>query len=377
MAETNTLEAAPMAAAGTITAKAAVLRTLGGALSVETLRLRSPEAGEVRVKIRACAVCHSDLSYADGIWGSAVPVVLGHEAAGVIEAVGEGVTRAAVGDRVVVTLIRSCQSCPSCECGAEVQCATPPAHAGALVDRNDEPVLQGMDTGAFAEAVLVDESQVAPIPETLGYEPASLLGCGVLTGFGAVRNVAKVRPGMSVAVIGCGGVGLNSIQGARDSGATIIVAVDPAASRREQALELGATHALDPLDANTAAQFQHLNGGGADAVFVATGHAEVMTQATAFLARGGQLVLLGMPPVGAMASYEPVSLAYYGQRIVGTRMGDAVVTRDVPMLARRYLEGSFALDELIGGTWPLDRINDAFAAARGSDGVRQIIVMDR
>ena len=355
--------------------RAAVLRVHGAPFALETLTLRPPGQGEVRVRIRACAVCHSDLSAADGIWGGDLPIVLGHEAAGTVEAVGSGVGRVVPGDRVVVTLIRSCQSCEQCAHSEEVLCGHVPAHGSPLETADGTSVVQGMETGAFAEAVVVDQSQLAPIPDALSFELASLLGCGVLTGFCAVANTAHVRPGQSVIVIGCGGVGLNAIQGARIAGAGPIIAIDPAAERRGQARAFGATHTFDPREGATERDALAVTDGGADAVFVAAGIADVMTDATRLLARGGQLVVLGMPPVGVMAAYEPVNLAYYGQRIVGTRMGGAVVARDVPMLAKRYLDGSLQLDSLVGGTWPLERINDAFAAARRGEGARQIVVM--
>ena len=361
--------------AGARSIRAAVLRAHGEPLAVETLRLRAPGPGELRVTLAACAVCHSDLSAADGIWNGAVPVVLGHEAAGTVEAVGAGVTRVAPGDRVVVTLVRSCQSCKPCGEGDEVLCAHVPAPGSPLSDGTGASVGQGMDTGAFAEAVTVHESQVAPIPDALSFELASLLGCGVLTGFGAVANVARLEAGSSAVVVGCGGVGLNAVQGARAAGAGTIVAVDPAADRRDQALALGATHAVDPGEADAVEAVRRVAGGrGADAVFVAAGRAALMTGAVAMLAPGGQLVVLGMPPSGATASYEPVSLAFYGQRIVGSRMGGAVVARDVPMLAAMHLRGELELASLIGGRWPLERVNEAFAAARAGEGARQVIV---
>ena len=370
-----TAERTEAASSGSVPVRAAVLRAHGAGLNLETLTLRAPRDGEVRVRIAACAICHSDLSAADGIWGGAVPVVLGHEAAGTVEAVGANVGRVRPGDRVVVTLIRSCQSCERCRGDSEVMCPAPPATGSPLTDASGAAVAQGMDTGAFAEAVIVHESQIAPIPDALSFELASLLGCGVLTGFGAVANVARLRRGQSAVVVGCGGVGLNAVQGARIAGVSPILALDPAPDRREQALALGATHAFDPTDADEREAAAATLGDGADAVFVAAGRADAMTDATRLLAVGGQLVILGMPPSGAMAAYEPVSLAYYGQRIVGSRMGGAVVARDVPMLARRYLDGSIELDALVGGVWPLERIDEAFVAARRGEGARQIVTM--
>lgn len=355
--------------------RAAVVRGTGEDLLIEDLSMRDPGPGEVVVSVRACAVCHSDLGYLDGIWGSALPVVVGHEAVGVVEEVGEGVTRARVGERVAATLIRSCGACPACRSDRETQCRAVPDVADVLRDAGGTAIGHGMGVAAFAERALVHESQIAPLPDGLSDEAASLLGCGVLTGCGAVANVARVAAGECVVVVGCGGVGLNSIQAARAAGAAPIVAVDPSPERRAVAERLGATRSLDPNAASAETIAALCDGFGADAVFVAVGHADAVTRATDWLAPGGRLVVLGMPPSGALSRFEPTTLAFGGHSIVGSRMGASVVARDVPRWARAALDGTLELETLVARLWPLDEINGAIRAAREGEGVRQVVVM--
>ena len=200
--------------------KAAVCRAFGAPLTVETVELAEPGPGEVLIRTAACAICHSDIFYVDGAWGGDLPAVYGHEAAGVIEAVGPGVTRLKVGDHVAATLIRNCGFCPACTEGAPVFCEEvfPLDRLSPLHDSAGKPIVHGLRTGAFAEHMVVDQSQAVAIPNDMPLDSAALIACGVLTGMGAVVNTAGVKPGSSVVVIGCGGVGLNSIQGARLAG---------------------------------------------------------------------------------------------------------------------------------------------------------------
>jgi S-(hydroxymethyl)glutathione dehydrogenase / alcohol dehydrogenase len=207
--------------------KAAVCHEFGTPLTVEDVDLRAPEAGEVEVQLQACAICHSDIHYADGAWGGSLPAVYGHEAAGRVAAVGAGVRGVAVGDPVVVTLIRACGSCASCAGGHPVMCETSyDGDKGPLKTVDGGKLHQAMASGAFAERVVVHQSQVVRLPEGIDMAAASLLACGVITGVGAVVNAAGLRPGQDVVVIGAGGVGLNAVQGARIAGARRIVAVD-------------------------------------------------------------------------------------------------------------------------------------------------------
>ena len=208
--------------------KAAVCRAFGAPLTIETVELAEPGPGEVLIRTAACAICHSDIFFLDGAWGGDLPAVYGHEAAGVVEAVGPGVTRLKVGDHVVATLIRNCGFCPACTEGAPVFCEEvfPLDRATPLHDGAGKPIVHGLRTGAFAEHMVVDQSQAIAIPKDMALDSAALIACGVLTGLGAVVNTAGVKAGSSVVVIGCGGVGLNSIQGARIAGASPIIAID-------------------------------------------------------------------------------------------------------------------------------------------------------
>jgi len=359
--------------------KAAVCREFGAPLEIETVLLAAPDMGEVEITLDAVAICHSDISYAEGAWGGQLPAVYGHEAAGVISATGAGVTGFSVGDSVVVTLIRSCGSCPSCAGGKPTICETPyNGLDGPLKTEDGGPLDQAMACGAFAEKVVVDQRQIVKIPETLGKDVAALISCGVITGVGAVVNAAQLRPGQDVVVIGAGGVGLNAIQGARIAGARRIVAVDMSEEKLEIAKEFGATHGvLATQERPWRASYKALGGRGADAVLVTVGAIPAYEQATRYLARGGKVIIIGMPHSGATASYEPVMLAAVGQGLIGSKMGDVVIQRDIPWMVDLYQQGRLKLDELISGRWNLEQINEAIADTKTGSAKRNVILFKR
>jgi Zn-dependent alcohol dehydrogenase len=357
--------------------RAAVCRAFGQPLSIEEIELAEPGPGEVRVRIKACAICHSDIFYVDGAWGGELPAVYGHEASGIIEAVGPGVKRVKRGDSVVATLIRSCGFCDACAGGGPVYCEEvfPLDEATPLHDAKGKPIVHGMRTGAFAEHAVVDESQVAKIPGDVKFDAASLIACGVLTGFGAVVNTANVHTGASVVVIGCGGVGLNSVQGARIAGAQPIIAIDVAEAKLEAARKFGATHTVNGRTENVADRVAALNGGKkADFVFVTVGIGGAAEQAISLLRKQGAAVIVGMPPSGVNATFDPGWLAADGQRILGSKMGSARLPVDVPKLVELYREGRLRLDELITGRFALDQINEAIASSRSGAALRNVIV---
>ena len=358
------------------TIKAAVCREFGAPLVIEEVRLAAPGMGEVEVTLDAVAICHSDIHYAEGAWGGVLPAVYGHEAAGVVTATGDGVRAAAVGDAVIVTLIRACGSCASCASGRPVLCETSrDGSKGPLSTADGAPMEQAMACGAFAEKVVVDQSQIVKIPADMSKEAACLLSCGVITGVGAVVNAAGLRPGQDVVVIGAGGVGLNAIQGARIAGARRIVAVDMTEQKLEIARSFGATHGVLATDtAPWRRAYKALGGRGADAVIVTVGAIPAYEQAANYLGRGGRAVLIGMPHSGAMASYEPVMLAALGQGMIGSKMGDVVIQRDIPWMVDLYRQGRLQLDELISGRWKLEEINEAFANTRSGSAKRNVIV---
>lgn len=354
--------------------RAAICHEFGQPLTVETVELRAPGPGEVEVKLDACAICHSDLTYIDGGWGGALPAVYGHEAAGTVSAVGTGVEGFETGSKVLVTLIRSCGRCPTCAGGRPVLC-TNPAMPGSPLSMADGGTLeQGLKTAAFAERVVVEQSQLAPLPDGVPMEAAALLSCGVITGIGAAVNTARIRPGEVVVVIGAGGVGLNAIQGARLAGAARIIAVDTLPEKLDAAKQFGATDGILASDPKPWSAAKKIAGRGADAVLVTVGAIPVYDTAARYLGPGGRLVAVGMPHSGATSTYEPVILAATGQRLEGSLMGDTVLVRDIPWLADLYLQGRLQLDELISGRWTLDQINEAIADTRTGAARRNVIV---
>lgn len=356
--------------------KAAVCRAFGAPLTLEDVTLAAPKSGEVRVDIKACAICHSDLTYIDGGWGGDLPAVFGHEASGIVESVGEDVTAYAVGDRVVVTLIRSCGTCHCCSQGAQVACETSfPLDAHSPLSIGDESIMHGLRTGAFAEQAVVHQSQIAKIDDDIGFDVASLMACGVITGFGAVVNTARVPVGATVAVIGLGGVGMNCIQGAAVAGASTIIGMDIAADKMVLAKEFGATHAVDAGADDAAAQVRALTGGrGADYVFVSVGLKRAIESAPDMLAPMGSMVVVGMPPSGVMTEFDPGNIASYSQKILGSKMGSARISVDIPYLMSLYRDGRLKLDELISGRFAFEEINEAIAGVKRGDVMRNVVV---
>lgn len=355
--------------------KAAVCHAFGQPLTIETIQIAAPGVGQIEVTLEACAICHSDISFADGGWGGDLPAVYGHEAAGVVSAVGVGVRGVAEGDRVVVTLIRSCGTCPSCAGGQPVICETS-FEGSPLSTKEGSPIVQAMATGGFAERVVVDQSQVVVLPKDIEMDAAALLACGVITGVGAVVNAAKLRAGQDAVVIGAGGVGLNAIQGARIAGARRIVAVDMSEEKLQIAKEFGATDGVLATQEAPWRQAKAAMGRGADAVFVTVGAIPAYDTAPRYLANGGQVVMVGMPHSGAVSSYEPVMLAATGQGMIGSKMGDVVIARDIPWMVDLYRQGRLKLDELISGRWSLDQINEAIADTKTGSAKRNVIVFD-
>ncbi|MGD9508500.1 MAG: Zn-dependent alcohol dehydrogenase [Geminicoccaceae bacterium] len=357
--------------------KAAVCREFGAPLTIEEVRLDPPQRDELTVKLAACAICHSDITYMQGGWGGALPAVYGHEAAGIVEAVGPGIGDVRPGDHVIVTLIRACGACHYCAQGKPVLCegrfrldAESPIHA-----LDGTPLHQAMRTGAFAERVTVHVSQVAVIPSDVPLDSASLLACGVITGLGAVFNTAQVPAGSEVVVIGTGGVGLNSVQGAALCGARSVIAVDLSDSKLAAARRFGAGHTLNPAKEDLPAAVRQLTGGrGADFVFVTVGAKTAVEQSFQLLARGGSTVLVGMPPTGVITGFDPTDLASYGQRVLGSKMGSSRIRIDVPMLVDLYRQGRLKLDELISGRFPLEEVNAAVSGVIKGEALRNVIV---
>ena len=353
--------------------KAAVCHEFGAPLKVETVELRPPRGTEVEVILGAVAICHSDISLAEGGWGGQLPAVFGHEAAGRISAVGDAVADHRVGDAVLVTLIRACGTCPACASGRPVLCEADQGGSRSPIRGLDgAPIHHGLACAAFAERVVVERSQIARLPADMPPDAACLLACGVITGIGAVVNSAGLRAGQDVVVIGAGGVGLNAIQGARICGARRIVAVDRTEAKLEDARAFGATDVVLAGEAPWALA-REMTGRGADAVLVTAGAISAYQSAPRYLAPGGRLVMVGMPHSGAEMSLEPVDFAALGQAMIGSRMGDTVLARDVPWLVDLHRQGRLKLDELISGRWSLEGINEAIADTKAGSARRNVI----
>ena len=357
--------------------KAAVCRAFNEPLVIEELTLEGPQAGELVVDVKACAICHSDITYMDGGWGGALPALYGHEAAGIVSAVGPETPGVQVGDHVVVTLIRACGQCYYCSRGDRVMCETtlPLSTRQPIKDASGAPVAQMMNVGSFAEQVLVHHSQIAVMPKDVSFSVASLLGCGVITGVGAAINTTKIKPGESVVVIGTGGVGLNCIQGAALSGANPLIAVDVNDAKLEASKEFGATHGINSKTQDVAAEVKALtNGRMADHVLVSVGVGPAIEQGIGLMGKGAETVIVGMPPSGVTTTFDPSWIAADSQRIIGSKMGSAQTPADIPQLVGLYRGGRLKLDELVTKEYPLEEINEAVAAVKRGEALRNVVV---
>ncbi|MGW0842672.1 Zn-dependent alcohol dehydrogenase [Streptomyces sp. NPDC002787] len=315
---------------------------------VDDLEVRDPGPGEVRVAVAAAGLCHSDLSVVDGTIPFPVPVVLGHEGAGVVEAVGAGVGHVRPGDHVALSTLANCGTCADCDRGRPTMCRRAIGRPTRPFSRGGREVFQFAANSAFAERTVVKAVQAVRIPEDIPLTSAALIGCGVLTGVGAVLNRARVDRGDSVVVIGVGGIGLNVVQGARIAGAVRIVAVDANPEKEAVARRFGATDFLTSVDG-----VRDILPTGADHAFECVGRVELIRQAIDLLDRRGQAVLLGVPAATAEASFL-VSSLYLDKSILGCRYGSSRPQRDIALYAELYREGRLLLDELVTTTYPVE-----------------------
>ncbi|MER6434866.1 MULTISPECIES: Zn-dependent alcohol dehydrogenase [unclassified Streptomyces] len=320
---------------------------------VDDLEVRDPGPGEVRVAVSAAGLCHSDLSVVDGTIPFPVPVVLGHEGAGTVESVGAGVTHVGPGDHVALSTLANCGACAECDRGRPTMCRKAIGRPQRPFTRGGRPLYQFASNSAFAERTVVKAVQAVRIPRDIPLPSAALIGCGVLTGVGAVLNRARVGQGERVLVIGTGGIGLNVIQGARLAGALRIVAVDSNPAKEEVARRFGATDFLTSTEA-----VREILPTGADHAFECVGRVELVRQAVDLLDRHGQAVLLGVPPAGAEASFL-VSAMYLDKSILGCRYGSSRPQRDITLYADLYREGRLLLDELVTRTYPVEDFDKA------------------
>ncbi len=365
--------------------RAAVLHHPNQPVVVEEVELDPPKAGEVLVKVAAAGVCHSDVRYADGDLGANHwPIVLGHEGAGVVEAVGEGVTHVAPGDHVAFCFVPACRACSYCLSGKPNLCAVVAEHGsrGMLMDGTsrlhlaDGTTLQhGLRTACFAEHTVVPAAGAVPIPRELPLWQAALLGCGVVTGMGAVRNVARVRPGDSVVVIGCGGVGLQVVAGAHLAGATPIVAVDRVSEKLELARAQGATHAVDAMAAEPLEAIRQLTGDGADFAFEVIGRPETIRLAWDAIRPGGTAVVVGLVPDGVEVSLPAIEFLS-DKSIQGTYYGSGDPAAELPELAQLALDRHLDLAGVVTHTDGLEGVEAALDRLRRGEGARTVLIID-
>jgi S-(hydroxymethyl)glutathione dehydrogenase/alcohol dehydrogenase len=360
--------------------KAAVLYGFYEPLKVESLTLKPPRADEVVVKIVASGICHTDLSVIQARLPHPPPVVLGHEAAGIVEEVGTGVTRLQPGDHVVLSAIPSCGQCFYCIAGESHLCeagnqAMMEGQEGVF-EKDGLEITRFVGLGSFAERTVVRAAAAIKIPPDVPLDRACLVGCGVITGVGAVMNCARVRPGQTVAVFGCGGVGLNVIQGAVLCGAATIIAVDLLDQKLEWAKQFGATHTVNPRTAGDAAEaVRSLTSGiGADFAFEVIGAPPVITECLAAVRRGGKVIVVGAPGFGEDLTVPAAIIPLEEKSIIGTLLGSANMHRDMPKLLELYMQKKLKLDELISRRIALEEINEAFAAMEKGEVARTVII---
>lgn len=363
--------------------RAAVLEQIGAPLVVhDDVEVDDPRVGEVAVRVSHCGVCHSDLSLVTGALPAPVPVILGHEAAGVVEAVGPGVTTLAVGDHVILTPCPPCGHCYWCVRGQWSLCANSDAmitnahpDGGTRLSRHGEVVHRGVGVAAFAETVIIQETGAVKIPEDVPLEVACVIGCAVQTGVGAVLNTARVAEGDTVLVMGLGAIGLSIVQGARLAGASRVLVSDPVAERRERALAMGATDAIDPTaDDVMAAAFDVSGGIGVDWAFDAAGKSALVTLGLDATRKGGSTVMVGVPALDDPLSHPlPAAIAAGGKNLLGCLLGSCNSLRDIPRLVALARSGQLDLESLITARRPLAEINDALDDLRSATGVRTVL----
>ena len=357
--------------------RGAVLTEVGKPLEIrDDLVLREPGPGEVLVALRASGVCHSDLSLQNGTLTAAPPVVLGHEGAGEILATGPGVTDVAAGDHVILVWIPPCGSCALCLGGQPQLCTVARlARAGQVspLGGSDGPIALGLGIGTFGEQTVVPRSAVVRIDADISFDVAALVGCGVMTGVGAAINTARVTPGSTVAVIGCGGVGINVIQGARLAGAATIVAVDRMASKLEMAGRFGATHQVRDDALGAAVDGLTTDGAGFDYVFEVVGRSATIRLAWDATRRGGTTVVVGAGSRTDLVSFSAGELFSSEKRLLGCLYGSADVRTDFGRLLRLWQAGRLDLTGLVSRRIRLDEVNEAFAAMEAGEVVRSVI----
>ena len=360
--------------------KAAVFHAAHTPLTIEDVNYDDPMPREVLVRTAASGVCHSDLHYLDGISNTVPPAILGHEAAGIVEAVGDQVTYLKPGDHVIGCLSVFCGTCHQCLTGHPNRCTQRPRRTESDPPRlsfaaNGDNVNQVFNLSSFAERMLVHENALVKIDDDMPLDCAALIGCGVITGVGAVINTAKIEPGSTVAVFGLGGVGLSAIQGARIAGARQIIAVDVVEPKLKYAMDMGATHVVDASSQDPVETIQNLTGGGVDYSFEAIGSKTAAEQCFYSLTPGGTATVIGIIPQGHKVEIEG-RMFLSERKIQGSGMGSNRFRTDMPRLIEFYRQGRLLLDEMITRRGRLEDVNEAFRAMKAGEVARSVLMFD-
>jgi len=356
--------------------KAAVCYEFGKPLVVEEVEIDPPQKGEVKVRLAATAICHSDIHFIRGELGRRLPVVLGHECSGYVDELGDGVTSVRPGDPVVVSLVAWCGRCPQCVLGRPHMCQFnwPLNSESRLHNKRGESLGNVLRMSGFAEYAIVDQSQLTPVPSEMPMDSAALVACGVITGVGSVMNLAKVPAMSSVAVLGVGGVGLNSVQAAAISGAYPVIAVDLLDHKLEAARGFGATHTVNAGDPEGVNKVRELTSGrGADYVFVTVGSSAAISQGFMMTAPRGMMVMVGLPPASEQVTL-PTAIIWAERMVTMSVMGSTRPSIDIPKLIALYQAGRLKLDELITKRYQLEQINEAIESVEKGEALRNVIV---
>jgi Zn-dependent alcohol dehydrogenase len=364
--------------------KAAVLEAQGKPIAINRdVECAEPRAGEVKVRVMFCSLCHSDASVKNGVMGAlAGPIILGHEAAGIVHSVGPGVSHLQPGDPVALTPVAPCGNCYYCQRRQPSLCINSQAiHTNTLPDgstgfsRDGQPILRGLGVGGLAQYTIVLATGAVKIPAEIPLDIACVLGCAIQTGTGAVLNTAMVEPGASVLITGLGGVGIAAVQGARIAGATTIIAVDPLEERRQMALAMGATHTVDPLQEDLGALcFALTDGIGMDYAFETAGQAELIAQNVDLVRAGGDVICVGSPDIEQHLTLKHVVLFQaLGKKLHGCLLGGCNAPYDIPRMVRLWQNGSLKLEDMVTRRRPLEEINEAFADLEAGVGIRTVL----
>ncbi len=356
---------------------AAVLTAVNKPLELTTIRVDDPEPHEVRIAVSSVGLCHSDLHYMTGTVPTELPVVVGHEVAGVVEAVGSEVTSLQVGDRVTGALTPSCGRCVNCEAGHSTQCLrlddVRRRQRPAFETLDGRPIERLASVGAFSQHILMRDNAVVKLPDDVPLHVGCLLSCCIVTGVGAVFRGAQVRPGSTVAVIGCGGVGSAIIQGARLAGASAIVAIDLDEDRLKAARTYGATHVINGGEGDTVEELHRLLGDGVDYAFEAVGSARTAQTALALARATGTACLVGIAPMGTELSVPALDFFFQEKRLIGSYMGSGQAREDIAQFARLYQQGRLLLDEMVTRVIPFAEINEGFELMKSGDVTRIVV----